>query len=265
MAVRFLITDTSIPRIQPMICGRRQCPPGWYAARPDTAYFLLHYVISGKGTFHKNGKVYTVGTGDLFICGPGENGEYGASEDDPYDYAWVRLDCSKELHGYLCRDVIHLPAASRIFAQIAAAYGTPGQTLQVCGLIYQLFALLSSESKPATSNRDYIRQAISYIHMHYTGPIQVSGIAEHLGLERSYFCRLFRKQTGMSPQEYIVSYRLEKAEDMLRDTKLSQKEICKLVGYNDVCTFSRMFKHKYGIAPGKCRTVQKSVPNAAHE
>ena len=76
-----------------------------------------------------------------------------------------------------------------------------------------------------------------------------------LGLNRSYFCRIFKQQLGVSPQDYIVSYRLEQAERLLTTSKLTQKEIALRVGYPDVYALSRMFKRRYGIAPGHFRAL----------
>ena len=62
---------------------------------------------------------------------------------------------------------------------------------------------------------NYVGQAVNYIESNDSQPMRVQDIASGLGLNRSYFCRLFRQQTGLSPQEYIVSCRLAKAAQFM--------------------------------------------------
>lgn len=254
MIVRFLLENVSLPKITPRICGRRQCPSGWYIDRQNQQGYNFHFIFSGSGVFTKGGVNYSLGAGDIFICRPGDNITYCASTTDPWDYAWVVFRCGTELDSLLPADVIHLPNAEHIFKQMANAVDEPAKEWLVSGLLYQLFAMLANVQGQPCAEQSYLSKAVSYIEANYNQNLQVADIANMLNLNRSYFCRVFKRQMGMSPQDYIVSYRLEQAEKLLTSTKLSQKEIALQVGYPDVYALSRMFKRRYGIAPGKFRT-----------
>ena len=253
MAIRFLLESVNLPKVNPRICGRRQCPPGWHIDRARLEGHLLHYVIKGSGIFIKNGVTHTLCAGDLFICRPGESATYIADRQTPWDYAWAAFTCAPELEPLFSEDVISIPAATRIFTQIASSGNDPAKEWTVCGLLYQLFAQLAQVQNRPSADKGYLSQAVSYIESNYAQDLQVAQIADMIGLNRSYFCRVFKRQMGMSPQDYIVAYRLEQAEKLLCGTKLSQKEIARQVGYPDVYAFSRMFKRRYGIAPGQFR------------
>ena len=148
-----------------------------------------------------------------------------------------------------------MPAAFPLFAQIADCHASPAREWTICSLLYALFVEISAQSAPPEQKHSsYVSQAVNYIRSNYSQPLQVGEMAEDLGLSRHYFCRIFKEQTGCSPQEYIVSYRLEQAAQLLRSHNLPQKEIALLVGYPDVYAFSRMFKRKYGLSPGQYRT-----------
>lgn len=255
MAVRFLLESINLPKLSPKVCGRRQCPPGWHIERARTEGFLLHYVIKGSGSFVKNDITYPINTGDLFVCRPGEHAKYTASTQTPWDYAWAAFSCAPELELLLNEDVIHIPAASRLFTQISSSGNEPAKEWAVCGLLYQLFAMLAEAQNRPCADKGYLSRAVTYIEANCAQDIQVSQIADMLGLNRSYFCRVFKRQMGISPQDYIVSYRLEQAEKLLTTTKLSQKEIALRVGYPDVYALSRMFKRRYGMPPGKFREL----------
>ena len=253
MAIRFLLENLNMPRINIRICGRRQCPPLWHINRAKLDGYLLHYVIHGSGTFVKNGISHNLTAGALFICRPGESATYTASENDPWDYAWVNIICGAEFEALLQDDVIYVPNATKIFSQIASSGNLRAKEWMVSGLLYQLFALLAEEKECPFADQSTLARTVAYIEAHYAEDLHVSQIAESLGLSRSHFCRLFKRQIGLSPQEYIVSYRLEQVEKLLLSSDLTQKEIALRVGYPDVYALSRMFKRRYGIAPGKFR------------
>ena len=253
MAIRFILENINLPKLVPQICGRRQCPPGWHIDRQAKQTYNIHYIFKGTGTFVKNGVSYTLKSGDMFISGPDDHANYTASLEDPWDYAWVSFSCAAELRALLSPDVLHNPAAGRIFSQMANSGDEPAKEWAVTGLLYQLFSILAQMQNIPPVDQGYLSKAVSYIEANYAKDIQVSHIADMMNLNRSYFCRVFKRQMGMSPQEYIVSYRLEQAERLLTTTSLSQKEIALRVGYPDVYALSRMFQRRYGIAPGKFR------------
>ncbi len=263
---RFFTDGMNCPRVMPYSCGRRACPPGWSMRREQFLNpYLVHYVLKGSGTFYIRDKAYSVRTGDLFICRPNEAARYVASTHDPYDYVWLGFDCSPQFQPLLEVDVISLPSAAHLFVQMTNAEDSPAKEWIVCGLLYQVFAMLAAVRDTPSAGKDYVNQAIEYIENHTEHTLQVTELTAQLGLSRSHFCRIFKQQTGMSPQEYIVFYRLEKAAHMLSSTNLPQKEIAQAVGYPDVYAFSKMFRRKYGISPGAYRTSKHQPPAPAGE
>lgn len=260
---RYFLNSNAATRINPHICGHRHCPPGWTIDRAFLDRFLLHYVVKGTGTFIKNGKRYSIHPGDLFICRPGESAVYIASDTDPWYYIWVGMDCSPEFHPLLQSEVVSIPAATRLFSQMVDPRCANREWV-VCGGLYQLFALLSAEHATG-SLKDPINQAVELIETNYSRSLQVTELADQLGLSRSYFCRSFKRQTGQSPQDFIITHRMEKAAQLLAESNLSQKEIARQVGYPDVYAFSRMFKRRFGVAPGQYKRTSQRIQAVKEE
>jgi AraC-like DNA-binding protein len=98
----------------------------------------------------------------------------------------------------------------------------------------------------------YCIKAADYIQANYQSHITIDGIAKNLGIDRRYFSRIFTKYIGVSPQKYLVDYRLEKAKMLMSTGAYSVSEVAASVGYDDIFAFSKIFKKKYGVPPSKC-------------
>jgi len=94
--------------------------------------------------------------------------------------------------------------------------------------------------------------AITYIHPHYNySNLSVSMIADHFGMTRSYFSKLFKEQSGETLADYINKTRIKKAKELLKEHNFTVNEVANKVGISDINTFTRVFKKYEGITPGK--------------
>ena len=84
-----------------------------------------------------------------------------------------------------------------------------------------------------------------------------NNIAKSVGLNRSYFGKIFKEREGQSPQAFLLSYRMAKAADILQTTDLSVAETGVSVGYQNQLHFSRAFKGVYGIPPREWRNKNR--------
>ncbi|WP_019636568.1 AraC family transcriptional regulator [Paenibacillus fonticola] len=106
------------------------------------------------------------------------------------------------------------------------------------------------------SLRDLAANVTRYIEDNFTDAnLNVNAIGEHFDLKGSYLSRLFKSQTGEGLLDYIHKIRIGKAKEMMQNKQESINEISRLVGYNDVATFIRVFKKYEGITPGKYKEI----------
>lgn len=260
MYVKIPLNNLHLKDVNPRVCGRRICPPGYTIGPSMRDHHTLHYVIQGTGTYTVAGNTYQLHAGDVFVIRPWEKCAYTADMNDPWEYIWVGFDCSESFDAMLRIDVFHMPEALPIFVKMAQEEVDGIREWSVCAQLYELFAKLAALRLPAgVRSEDYVGRAVNYIQSNYSQSLQVAEIAAALGLSRNYFCRLFHQYVGMSPQAYIVSYRLERAVEFMIAHNLSQKEAALQAGYPDVYAFSRMFKRKYGVAPGAYVAAQRAA------
>lgn len=87
------------------------------------------------------------------------------------------------------------------------------------------------------------------LHKNYARKLTVRELAAQAGFSASRFTSIFKQYTGVSPQQYLIRYRLQKAKDLMRHTQLNIRQIASLVGFDDQLYFSRLFKKHEGVAP----------------
>ncbi len=254
-----VLNNLHLREINPRICGREACDPGHTFGPAVREYYLLHYVVRGAGTFRRGQAAYTLRAGDIFVIRPGEITIYAADRTDPWEYIWVGFDCAPQFAALLTRDVIRLPSALRNFTAMVGC--TAAQEWSICGQLYDLFAQLAAGAAASRADTpDYVGRAINYIESSYSQSIRVAEIAQSLGLSRNYFCRLFHQQTGLSPQAYLIEYRLGRALRFLEDG-MTQEQAARQAGYPDVFAFSRMFRRRYGLPPGRYLEARGERPH----
>lgn len=252
MYKRVILKNLGLQDLQPRVYGIKDFAPGESAFNRRIKGYVLHYVTNGQGLYSAGAHDWPVEAGDIFISYPGAATVYTSGREQPMTYIWVSFDCVEDFAAYLEQPVISAPWAKSIFFDILRSGETAVPEWTICAGLYQFFVGLAQRQAVHTMpEADYVNLAAHYIQNNLSEDIRIADLAADLGLNRSYFCRIFKEQMGLPPQEYLVSYRLETAAELLADQGLSQKEAALRVGYSDVCSFSRMFKRKYGIAPGE--------------
>jgi two-component system response regulator YesN len=103
--------------------------------------------------------------------------------------------------------------------------------------------------KKQHKNWKLIHEVVAYIQTHIRETITLREAAEHFQFSPNYLGHLLKKETGKSFNEYVISLRMEKAAQLLRDTKLKIYEIADQVGYRYMPYFSKQFRETYGMTP----------------
>lgn len=137
-------------------------------------------------------------------------------------------------------DRFHMEAQLRAFAQLA--------------LFLSELLRIHGGSDQWTEQQKYVSSALRFMKANYRTNIQVSAIAAHVGIDRSYLFRLFREETGMSIQDYLIRMRMNAACDFLRQSEATVKNAAASVGY-EAFSFSRIFKKTVGMAPAEYHRI----------
>lgn len=254
--------------------GWEQCDPSHSFGPAARNHYLFHFCLSGTGTLYANNSKGTTDTwqiksGQGFMIFPHQVCTYIADHEIPWEYVWIEFD------GLRAKETVELAGLSQDQPVYKARYKDILETMKQemlyivnhkdespFHLIGHLYLFIDSFVRSATSGqinkgnslRDfYIKEAFSYIEQNFQNDISIEDISAFCGLNRSYFGKIFRENTGKSPQDFLISYRMTKATELLKLTNLSVRDIGNAVGYPNQLHFSRAFKNIYGISPRQWR------------
>lgn len=116
----------------------------------------------------------------------------------------------------------------------------------------QTFSVLPADSR----SNHHIDEVIEYIHQHYTEPITNKTIGDVFNYHPNYLNKRMSQYTGETLHQYLISYRIARAIDMLTTTEEPINAIAAQVGFQDVCHFTRIFRQKTGQIPSAYRNRQ---------
>lgn len=240
-----------IKLIKPAFYGGENCTPGHVFGPAVRRVYLLHYVTSGIGTYTVNGITYTIQAGEAFFIRPGEVTIYQADRNQPWSYIWVGFESALDIFS---RVPYHIK--KKEIQAVMAPYKNAEMMhdlseLHAAALTWSVAAALTEPMYQPKEENDYVKTAIHIMEQRYTEKLTVQGIAKLLSIDRSYFSNLFKSETGICPQKYLMEYRLKQAVELLQEKRYPISIIAVSVGFPDIVSFSRNFKKQYGVAPNQ--------------
>ena len=256
--------------------GMEQCSPSHSYGPAARNHFLFHYIISGTGTLYADDstgttKTYHLKSGEGFLIFPNQITTYIADKELPWEYVWIEFDGLRakeamDTAGFsLDRPIFHTKKrdmSQKMEEELVYIATHSDETIfNIIGHLYLFLdyfmrSTVSTVVKGSTKLQDYyIKEAITYIEQNFQNDISVVDIANRLGINRSYFGKIFKQTLKQTPQEFLINYRMIKATELLRLTKMSIGDISKSVGYENQLHFSRAFKKIYNISPREWRNI----------
>lgn len=259
-------------------CGKEQCSP-MHLCQDTRKEYIIHFVLSGKGMYTADGKAWTLKTGEMFLIRPGAEISYVADVNDPWQYAWVGFNGLRAENilrdcGFSAKNlVLNAPENKKVLHYINLIlehrHLTLANDLRREACLIELLALLIDQNTMRCtahpnahhdySSNIYVNHAIEYIRYSYQDGINVSDIADYIGISRTYLNASFQKELGISVQKFLIDFRLHKAASLLLSTTNPVNEIAMAVGYDDALAFSKAFKKKFDVSPKNYRAGKQSL------
>ncbi|MGI8316686.1 helix-turn-helix domain-containing protein [Halobacillus mangrovi] len=242
--------------------------------RRDTGKFIFQYTVSGEGAIEINGERHPLTAGHAFIVNiPGNYRYFLPQHSDKWEFIYLTLygDVVEHYWNEIQDDIgpiLTIPpdaAPVRYLLQLLenAAEKKISNAHQASGFAYQftmeLFHYCSNLEKNLSQWPETIIEAAMYAKNHYSEDISPDDMAEACGMSRYHFTRQFKQATDRTPIQYLTDLRINKAKELLQNTKYSTEEIAALIGYKNANYFNKVFKKVTETTPGKFREVNRGA------
>lgn len=250
--------------LTPLLVGHFQYLPGYRLRRTSLDSFLVMHVIRGGCEVEYGGRRFSAQAGQVVVLDCYAPHAYHT--EDGWEAEWLHFDgpCAR---GYFdailggSNPVITLKNRYRfeknlhqIYTQFRDAAPVREALLNNCIVNLLTELLVSREGvNPSAQSTGIIEDSIAYINDHLTQELSLEDLAAQAALSPFYFSRLFKKETGFSPHQYILTTRISNAKFLLQSTGDSVKSICFTVGFSSESSFCTAFKKETGLTPSDYR------------
>lgn len=262
-------SEPSKEDIRVLYAEEEKASPGSRFGPVVRSIYIVECCTGGRGTVIINGKEFENHAGQSYVLLPGDTVVHTSDRNQPRKGYWCALDgISVGTHLQqigITSEKPFLPAelfedirwwmeqltiqwqhhdAGALLRQTAYAYGLLGAILQ---------------NTPSTKKSTLIDKAIGIMQANYTEPLNISDLAQQVGLERTYFSEQFKEITGISPYQYLTRLRIQKACQLISQG-YSITQTAYLVGM-EPHNFGRVFKKEIGKSPREYLNKVKRYDN----
>lgn len=252
----------------PISAGHFFCVKNYHLIRNNYNSLLITHIINGSFTFVENGKHITAKAGDTVILDCYKPHEYYT--DTHFESVWIHvagansLDLYREIEKTIgnlikCRDPEHVKKLLfRIFNGMGGEQPPSelNNSLDIYKIFIELLSPVGIKSSIDVGYDDSMRDIKIYISEHISEKLTVAALAKSSHMSTSHFSRVFKQRTGLSPYDYVLITRMNKAKDMLQKTDMTVASIAYETGFNSESNFIYFFTSNEGITPGKFRKLK---------
>lgn len=263
--------------------GRQNIPPqGQYPScgHPDSYYFKpqtgrilneyqLVYITNGCGYFSSQScKSQKIETGTMILLFPGEWHSYYPDKDTGWDEYWVgfrgvHIDKRVEKRFFIKDEPLHKIGLSATIVGLYedilkfALQEKSGYQQMISSIVLHILGTVYYKKRNGSFTNTYVVDKINEARIlmkeRVENPLSPEELAGQLGLGYSWFRRMFKEYTGVSPAQYQLQQKLMRAKELLTGSNLNISEIAYSLKFENAGQFSTFFKKKVGITPSEFR------------
>lgn len=237
--------------------------PSYYICRSEKSDItVFEYVIEGEGKICIDGAWHTAKAGDFYILVQGERHRYQADPKNPWKKLWVNYTA-----GYIPTFIASYGVKSGIYRsegvreifeeliEITKSHGDKTEvSFTIADRVNKIIKIASREIRDAAGDcRGLKKQISSYVHRKFN----LDELSEELHMSKSNVIRIFKKEYGLTPYEYLLDLKIETAKALLKDTNIPIKKIAEKLCISDEHYFSTLFLKRVGMRPGSYRKAHQ--------
>ncbi|MBQ8232462.1 MAG: helix-turn-helix domain-containing protein [Lachnospiraceae bacterium] len=262
MITQHLPIEAMLPRISLSRLFETEKEPGQISPERIAELYELSFYIKGNGVINMNGNEYSVNYGDIRFARPGTymcSTSYYSCYTVYFDFGQSNILYQNQLldgipeyfhtdgeYRKTFEELIRLFHSEELIAPVK-------QNALLLSLLSQLFEGVYSRKKYCTA----VETSIAYMEKYYSRDISLDYLGKISGYSSLHLLRLFKRDTGYTPHDFLTSLRMNAAKRMLIYTDKPLTEIASECGFRSDSHFKILFKKTTGFTPGNYRKNAK--------
>lgn len=241
--------------------GWHQCNDLYHISRPQGGAHLLLWTVGGEGAMEIGNTRYTLRPGSIAFIPKHLPCRYYTPKNGEWEFYWMHpmgahadLLLSQTFPTYVSQMDAAFPYARRMEELLTLCAKGYGENLFLISakiseiLHHAVFDLCYTSTTIPLAER-----AKMYIEQRFFQNLTIEEIASELFISPTHLIRVFKKELGCTPHQYLLKYRLETACHLLKISMLDVQEIAQSIGFASTSLFITHFREKYGVTPMQYR------------
>ena len=242
--------------------------PNFHICRKASTYFILEYIISGKGYLVVDGKKYTLQANDVYLLEPGSSHEYYADKDDPYKKIWINFKSDLFFmflneydlkQTYVFHDTDIMEEMSNIVALEKVSVYNDRIYKAASKYLFTIFMKLAETKQMAMQGSSIAQQILAELDDAIDSNVSLDDICNKMQISRSKVIREFKKYYGTTPHAYLLDRKIDFAKMLLQNSRHSVKAISAHLCFTSEKYFASIFKEKTGMSPSEYRKTRSNL------
>ena len=232
--------------------GNKTVSPKWELNEEAPAgYSRIYYILSGDLTYESAEERRVMKPGCLYALPSTE--QYRVRRNRAVDFTCTYLHMvfsQYRVNGLIELEVANNSCLNEMILTVQKAISE--KRIELLEQLAESFAFFLKGNEHFIQNSQMLTQVQQYIVSHISEELTIEQLSLLFNYHPNYFIRLFRRETGYTPYQYIIQQRMQYAVTQL-NMGLPNDAVCYACGYTDSSTFTRAFRKYYGVAPQKYR------------
>ena len=220
---------------------------------------LIIVRMNGSAEYCFEDKTLKNNGGELIFIPKGSTYTWRVTCEEDCNCLLIYFNCEYEGDAtaavYPLDNFVHIDVLCNNFSDLWN-FGNAGEKYQCYSYMYELLSYMYNFDSFKSKDKakfSVIEPAVKYLRKHiYDSSLKIDRLHNLCGLSHTYFRKVYIKEMGMNPKEYVIEKRLSHAKIIIENGDMDTVEQLSLsVGYDDPLYFSKAFKKKFGISPSK--------------
>lgn len=242
--------------------------PNYHIKRSCSKYFVLEYIVSGKGHLKVDGQEFVLHANDVYLLEPSSSHEYYSDPDEPYTKYWINFNSDLFLsvfneynlkNNYVFRNTDISEEFKKIFELENLSVHNNDIYIQASQYLFSIFMKLAANKQEEADGSLLAQQILFKLDRAIDSSITIDEISNELFISRSKMIREFKKYYQQTPHAYLLDRKITFSKMLLRNTRHSIKEIASHLGFADAHYFCNIFKKKTGKTPSEYRNSKNNL------